>query len=68
MKFLTIEEYETTKVYALDNYFYNRIYDAFAKACGDRIAARLMARFSNKTVRELSMNSYVDILSMITII
>lgn len=68
MKFLTIEEYETKQVYELENYYYNRIYDAFVKACGERIADRLMKRFAHMTLRQLSTNSYVDILSMITII
>lgn len=68
MKFITIEEFNTLKVYELDDVTYRRIERAFSQTCGNAVAKRLMAKFMEKTVREISANSYVDILSLLTII
>ena len=68
MKFITIEEFNTMKVYALDDVTYKRIEMAFAQVCGRSGAERLMSKFAGKTIRELTVNSYVDVMSILTIL
>lgn len=65
--FITTQEYETMPIYALNDTIYKRIEKAFADATSEKTAHRFMLRVGNKTLRELSCNSYVDILSLITI-
>ena len=68
MKFITMDEFESMKLYELDNVTYNRIERAFIKVCGYAVAAKLMKKFAEKTLRELSVNSIVDIMSELTIL
>lgn len=68
MLFVTIKEFETTKVYALDNRIYKKIRVAFAMALGDDIANKLFCKFDNYTLQELSTNAYVNIMSCFNII
>lgn len=68
MPFVTMEEYDNTKVYALDNKVYRQIERAFVLALGDRLAARMLDKFAGYTLRQLSTNSYVDVLSAVTIL
>lgn len=68
MKFITIEEFDTMKIYELDDVTYKKIEAAFAKVCGYAGAIRLMNKFMEKTVREVTVNSYVDIMSILKIL
>ena len=63
MKFLTMAEYDSMKVYALDNVIYARIERKFVNAMGNEMLGRkLLANFMEMTIRELSANSWVNIL------
>lgn len=68
MKFITIDEFNNLKLYEVDDVIYKRIERAFAKVCGYAVATRLMAKFAEKTLRELTANSIVDIMSELTIL
>ena len=68
MPFLTMDEFNNTKVYALENSIYKRIERAFIDAFGDKVAAKILGKFQDRTVRELSTNSYVDIMSSIMVL
>ena len=67
-KFITIEEFDTMKLYEVEDALYRRIERTFAKAVGYTVAAKLMQKFAEKTLRQLSANSYVDIMSVFTIL
>lgn len=68
MRFLTISEFETMRLYELDNVTYGKVKMAFVHVCGNAGADRLMEKFSNRTIRELTLNSFVDILSLLKIL
>lgn len=68
MAFVTMWEYEHTKLGSLEDRVYRRIERTFAKSLGFTVAERLMRRFANMTLREVSENSYVDILSAVTVL
>lgn len=68
MPFVTLEEYNSAKLYTLEDRVYNQVRRAFEKAVGYGIAEKLLAKFAGMTLRELSANSYVDILSAVTIL
>ena len=69
MKFLTMEEYENMKVYALDNATYNKIERRFVAVMHNEVMGKkLLERFMNMTVRELSANSWVNILDCFVIL
>ena len=68
MKFLTIEEFKNIKVYELDDVTYKRIERAFIKALGERIGKRILERHLEKSLRDLTCQSYVDVMSLLTII
>lgn len=65
--FLTMQEYENMPLYAINDTLYNRIESAFIKAIGERTAKKFLAKYMEKSVKTLSCQSYVDILSLITI-
>lgn len=65
MNFYTTDEFTSTRVFELDNTTYNKIHDKFAKMVGDKRADKLLWQFKDKTLRELSCNSFVDVLSCI---
>lgn len=54
MRFYTMEEFEETKVYALDDVTYNRIERAFVNRLGERLGKKILAKYIEKTVKELS--------------
>lgn len=64
---ITMDEYNS-KVAYLNNNVYNGIKDAFINALGERIANKILAKYLEKSVRELSANSYVNIMDCFTII
>lgn len=68
MKFITTEEFFTMKVYELDDVTYKRIERAFVEVLGYKIAAHIMEKFMEKTIREFTLNSWVDVMSLLTII
>lgn len=68
MKFITWDEYNNMKVYELDNVTYKRIERAFIEVLGDRIAKNIMEKFMGKTIREFTLNSWVDVMSLLTIL
>ena len=68
MPFLTMDEYENSKLYEIDDAVYKQIERAFVKALGERMAMRLLEKFLEKTVREISANSYVNVLETIIIL
>lgn len=62
MKYLLMREYETMKVYELDNVIYEKIEYKLVKLTGsETIAKKLMVKFSSLTIQQLSCNSYIDI-------
>lgn len=68
MVFVTITEYEETKLCALDDRVYKLVERAFVQAVGYVIAERLLTRFAEKTLREISQNSYADVLSAVRVL
>ena len=63
MKYLLMSEYETMKVYELDNVIYKKIEYKFIKFTGSELMAKkLMLKFSSLTVKQLSCNSLINIL------
>ena len=68
MRFLTIEEFETIKVYELDNTTYNRIERAFIQQLGERIGKRILAKYLEAKLKDLTCQSYVDIMSIIKVL
>ena len=62
MKYLLMTEYETMKVYELDNVIYEKIEYKFVKLMGnEKIAKKMMLKFGNLTVQQLSCNSQINI-------
>lgn len=62
MKYLLMKEYETMKVYELDNVIYKKIEYKFVKFTGsEQMAKKLMLKFSSLTVKQLSCNSLINI-------
>lgn len=68
MKFYTEYEYETLALCALDNITYNKIFNAFAKIFGAKITGLLFDEYMDKPLKDLSCNSWVDVLSCVTIV
>ena len=66
--FILMEEFDNTKLACLDDRTYKRIERAFISAVGYVIAQRLMNKFAEKTLRDISTNSYVDVMSVVDII
>ncbi len=66
--FLTIQEFEEIKMYELDNILYNAIEMAFIKKLGEKIAKKILEKNLEKKLKDLSCQSYVDIMSLIRII
>ena len=66
--FILMDEFDNTKLACLDDRIYKRIERAFVAVVGYTITKRLMTKFAEKTLRELSTNSYVDIMSVIDVI
>lgn len=67
MKFLTIAEYESTPIACLDNAIYNRIESAFMRLLG-KYGKRFMEKHLDCTVKELSLNNYVNVMDCVTIL
>jgi len=62
MKYLLMREYETMKVYELDNVIYKKIEYKLVKLTGsEQIAKKLMVKFGSLTIQQLSCNSYINI-------
>lgn len=69
MTIITMQEYETMKVYELPNRLYNQIVSELAKAIrNERVANRVIERCWHKTIREMTLNRYFDLLQFITIL
>lgn len=69
MKYLLMREYETMKVYELDNVIYKKIERKFIKlTSSESIAKKLMLKFGSLTVQQLSCNSQVNILDCFEIL
>jgi len=69
MKYLLMNEYETMKVYELDNVIYKKIEYKFVKFTGsEQMAKKLMLKFSSLTVKQLSCNSLINILDCFEIL
>lgn len=65
--FITMDEFNNTKIACLDDAVYKRIERAFIDVLGYTIAKNILTRFAEKTVREFTTNSMVDVMSAITI-
>jgi len=65
MNIYSISDIDNTRVFELDNRTYNTIRGKFAKIVGDKRADQLMWKWKDKTLRDLSCQSFVDILSCI---
>ena len=62
MKYLLMREYETMKVYELDNVIYKKIEYKLVKLTGsEQIAKKLMVKFGSLTIQQLSCNFYINI-------
>ena len=68
MTFLTIDEFETIKVYELDNSTYNKIERAFVQRLGEKLGKKILAKYLEKRLKDLTCQSYVDIMSLLTIL
>ena len=68
MKFYTTQEFEEIKVYELDDVTYNRIERAFVNRLGERLGKKILAKYIEKRVKELTCQSYVDVMSEINIL
>lgn len=67
-RFITVQEFETMKLYELDNFTYKQIEKAFIKACGEKIAKKLLNKWIEKKLHEITCNSYVNVMAYINII
>lgn len=62
MKYLLMREYETMKVYELDNVIYEKIEYKLVKFTGSELITKnLMFKFGSLTIQQLSCNSYINI-------
>lgn len=62
MKYLLMREYETMKIYELDNLIYEKIEYKFVKLTGSElIAKKMMLKFGSLTVQQFSCNSQINI-------
>lgn len=68
MVFVTLSEFGSTPLYALEDRVYKRVERIFVRAYGETVANRVLLRFMRKTLREISTNSYIDIMSAIPVI
>ena len=68
MRFLTVNEFQNLKVYELDDITYRRIERAFIKVLGYQIGKLILTKYMNKTIAQLSAQSWVDIMSELTIL
>lgn len=69
MKFITLQEFNTMKVYALDNLTYSRIERKFMDMMySEELGRELMLDCLQLTIRELSANTWVNILDCLTIV
>jgi hypothetical protein len=68
MRLLTIEEFDTMKMYELPNGIYNTIEREMIKTLPETIVKKIMLKFLSKTVREFSCNSYVNIMNCFQLI
>lgn len=69
MERITIDEWYTTKIYALSNRAYNSLIKEFTKIfVNEYIAKRFIQKHWNDTIQELSANSFVDVKQFFTII
>ena len=68
MRFLTVDEFQSLKVYELDDVTYRRIERAFIKVLGYQIGKLILTKYMNKTIAQLSAQSWVDIMSELTIL
>ena len=66
--FLTINEFETIKVYELDNVTYNKIEMAFIRTLGERVGKKILEKYLEKNLKDLTCQSYVDIMSFIKVL
>lgn len=58
------EEFDTIPFGYLDDKIYNRIRDKFVTLlCSEVVADALLAKYWHKTLRELSCNSVIDVMS-----
>lgn len=68
MNFYTVNEFNSMKVYELDNTTYNKIHNEFAKLFGDRMAKSFLEKNLEQDVKTLSANSFVNIMGCFTIL
>jgi len=67
MNFYTVEDFNTMRLFELDNNTYNKIEFKFAKLLGDKGAKKFMEKHLGMKLNKFSANSYVDVLSCIKI-
>ena len=67
-RFITTQEFETMKVYELDNVTYRKIEMAFIKNLGEIVGKKIFAKYLERTVRELTKQNMVEVMSYINII
>lgn len=67
VRFITQDEFENMKLYELDDSTYRKIEDAFVKAIGEKVAKKFLEKQLERTLRTLTTQSFVDVLSILTI-
>ena len=63
MNFYTANEFNTMKLYEVDNITYGKIESKFASIFGDKMAKSFLENHLTEDVKKLSANSYVDIVN-----
>lgn len=68
MNFYTVDEFNTMKLYELDNGTYNKIEGKFSKLLGEKVAKKFLERHLGTELKIFSANSYVNIMDCFKII
>lgn len=68
MTFYTVTEFNTMKLYELDNVTYNKIHDRFANFFGDKMAKTFLEKHLGMEIKKFSANSFVNIMDCFTIL
>lgn len=65
--FVTMSEFDTLKLYEMDEIIYKRIERVFHRILGEK-TERIMDKYKTKTLREISVNSCINVMSCFSII
>jgi hypothetical protein len=68
MKILTLSEYENIKIYELPNNIYNAIERKLTAATNETVAKKLLNKWLEKKLKDITCNSNIDFMSCFQII